>query len=237
MKIKKKPSKKIIHSKTFSKINDYTLGVSEKCTFEYISKSKIDCLSGGEFAFFPLDQVDLLLAHAESRISLSKNILKKFEKSRKIKNEIILSDEQNEILNNLILMLISVPVVIYSAIEAFTNQQIFNKKNHFCDHFFIQRRMSLEDKLFKLLPKINYRKIDKKYEDEIKKTVKKIINIRNDIIHQKIKEGKEYEPDLIENILKTDWRALLKEIRIMMEKYRGFFDHTVIVEDLTKIKK
>ena len=147
------------------------MGVTEKCSFEYTSKSKINYLPGGEFAFFPLDQIDLLLACAESAIFSSKNILEKFEKSRKIKNEIILSDKQDKILNDLILELIFVPIAIYSAIEAFANQQIFNKKIYFCDHFFIQRRMSLEDKLFKILPRINYAKIDKKYEDQMKITI------------------------------------------------------------------
>jgi len=234
MKIKKKPSKKIIHSKIYSKIDDGTLGVTEKCSFEYTSKSKINYLPGGEFAFFPLDQIDLLLACAESAIFSSKNILEKFEKSRKIKNEIILSDKQDKILNDLILELIFVPIAIYSAIEAFANQQIFNKKIYFCDHFFIQRRMSLEDKLFKILPRINYAKIDKKYEDQMKITINKIITIRNNIIHQKLEEEKDNTSDLIENILRTDWKALLEEIKIIMIKYKSYFDDSIPTEDLTK---
>jgi hypothetical protein len=234
MKIRKKPSKKIIHSKIYSKIDDYTLGVTEECTFEYMSKSKISYLPGEEFVFFPPDQIDLLLVYAESMVSSSKNILRKFEESRKVKNELILSDEQDEILNDLILTQISVPVVIHSAIEAFVNQQIFNQKNNFCDHFFIQRHMSLEDKLFKILPRINFKKIDKEYESQIKIILKRISDIRNNIIHQKMEEGKDNVSYLIENILKTDWEALLKEVKIMMTKYTSFLDNSIPIEDLTK---
>ncbi len=246
-KIKRKPVLKEVLSRTYYKASPTELGIKDTASFHYEAKLGIDYLPDDKFIFFIPDFLSMMLSCTESQIMKAEDIQKKFKDSRKIKNSINLSIKQDQILDDLIISLVPIPISMYSALETFANQQIFYGKTFFShpgwkvkdgvfyDYFGAQRYLSLEEKIFNLIPAMNLLRIDKKINDRAKEFVSNLVKIRNNVVHQKITSGEENPPKLIKDLLSTDWKLFLDEIKIIIQKYKGHCDG--IPEDLTKIKK
>ena len=192
----------------------------------------------------------MLFKYIDSRISAIEVLKKQFDESRHINNDLKLTDEQDFILDSWLLNTITIPILVCSVIEAGVNQKIFdskgnlgrwetNRKGQFYDCYGVQRYVSLEDKLFKVIPKINKLEIAEGFCNKAKKSIKKIISIRDSLIHQKkTPEGKRDTGELIiDDLIGTDWMSCMKEIKEILEKYQILSDGECVQREYGNPKK
>lgn len=203
MKINKKVIKKEIIPESIKKIDNYTVSISYNVEYE---KKFLHSEKFGKINIFTIDPTDMLLKSAlleiETRKKVEIKLIEELEQNNKLKVE--------ETLHELILHTTSIPIMLYSAIESFVNQRIFEEKMFNKQHYFIQRYVPLKEKLFKIIPEITYKK-EYFLNNKFSLIFEKINSIRNNVVHQKMSE--KMEKEIICDLLDTDWGLISIEVK------------------------
>lgn len=167
-----KIKRRAVKRKTIYGRNDAAkLTVSYEHTYQ---PKKLISQKYGNIEFCAPDSSGLLFQLAEAKLPIIKDLDAKLKISIKTKNN-TLGNYNEEVLDNLILNTISIPIMLYSAIEAFVNQRIFEERRSErfeSYHYSVQRYTPLKEKLFNIIPELRYQK------DYFKKIVSQVLLIK-----------------------------------------------------------